>query len=388
MEFRSEIRESLTLKFAESAARRKKEGKEIVSLGLGEPDFDVPLELIEATIRVLRTHKSGYSSPMGLPSLREKIAAKLTHENGIVARPSNILVVPGAKQAFQLAMMALLEPGDEVVILSPSFVSFIPQVYIAEPRAKVVEIDMRKKGFKLPVRELEAAITSRTKAIVVNSPNNPAGYVLSLKEVELLYRIATAYGLFIVSDEVYEKLAFSGHPPASAGSLEPTIQRVFTVNGFSKSHGITGWRLGYLCFPESHGEKLLRLQQHINTNTCTFIQEAMAEAFEMPVNYLTIYRRTLKLRAGTVVTAVNLMPKLSVVKPRAGFFAFIDISKTGLDSNTFCGRLIEEKGVALTPGIAFGRQWDDHVRLSFAVADATLRRGLDLLSQFVASLDK
>ena len=386
MEFRKEVGESLTLKFAEAAARRRKEGREIVSLGLGEPDFEVPSGLIEATINVLRTERSGYSSPMGLPLLREKIAGKLNRENGIAARPSNVLVTSGAKQAFQIAMMAILEPGDEVIILNPSYVSFIPQVYIAEPRARVVEIDMSREDFKLPAREIEEAITARTRAIVVNSPNNPAGYVLGPEDVEFLYRTACAHDLFLVSDEVYEKLTFSGRPPLSAGSLEPGVEKVFTVNGFSKSHGITGWRLGYLCFPASHAEKVLKLQQHMNTNTCTFIQQAMSDAFDMNMDYLHAYRRTLARRAERVCASVNGVPGLSVAKPEAGFFAFIDISGTSLDSNTFCSRLIEETGLAITPGVAFGRNWDDHVRLSCAVDDATLERGVDLLSQFVEGL--
>lgn len=386
MKFREEIAESLTLKFAESALKRKQEGKEIISLGLGEPDFSVPEELIKATTKVLQTQHSGYSSPMGLPRLKERIAGQLKIENGIPATANNILITPGAKQAFQLALMALLEPGDEVIIINPSFVSFIPQVYIAEPQAIVKIVDVEKSDFSLPMDRINEAVTERTRLLIVNSPNNPAGYTLSGEEIRALFDLAVKADFYLLSDEIYNKLYFEGETTLSLGSFETVVKRVFTVNGYSKSHAMTGWRLGFLCFPEVFFQKILKLQQHINTNTCTFIQQAVLNAFDMDMSFLKEYNQKLLKRASIVQEHIAKTQKLKLYKPRAGFFAFIDISDTGMDSNQFCSRLIEETGVATTPGLAFGKNWDDHIRLSYAVNDLVLEEGLQRLTNFVNNL--
>ncbi len=389
MEFRAELEESLTLKFAEAAAQRRRDGKEILSLGLGEPDFPVPPAIVEATVEALRSGRSdGYSSPMGLQGLRERIAGRLRADNGIPAQAGNILVTAGAKQALQMGLWALLEPGDEVIVLNPSFVSFIPQVYIAEPRATVRVVDVGREGFGLPLDAVRDALTQRTKAVIVNSPNNPAGYVFGRDELEALYAMAQDRGFYVFSDEIYEKLVFPGTEHFSIGSLEDRVERVFTVNGYSKSHAMTGWRLGYLCFPEAFASKLAKLQQHVNTNTCTFVQQAALTAFDMDMSFLEEYAATLQRRARRLVEVVNTSAALSVAMPSAGFFAFVDLSATGFDSNTFCSRLIEATGVATTPGLAFGAGWDDHVRVSYAVEDGVLDEGLRRMVDFVESVGR
>jgi aspartate aminotransferase len=383
MEFRKEIGESLTLKFAEAANQRRLAGKDIISLGLGEPDFDVPEELISATIKVLQSSKSGYSSPMGLPGLRSKLAGKLQGENQIPAKSENILITPGAKQALQLGLFALLEPGDEVLVINPSFVSFIPQIYLAEPRAVVKIVDINKTDFSLPIEEIKKQISPKTKAVLINSPNNPAGYTSSKSDLAALYELAVLHDFYIFSDEIYEKLLFPGSDFFSIGSLEHEVERVFTINGYSKSHALTGWRLGYLCFPKQFGDRLLKLQQHINTNTCTFIQKAILDAFDMDMSFLEQYNQKLAQRAKIVSECFNNLKGTSLSPPTAGFFAFIDISALKIDSNTFCGDLVEQKGVATTPGLAFGEHWDDHFRLSYAVQEDMLQEGLTRIRDFI-----
>jgi aspartate/methionine/tyrosine aminotransferase len=383
MKFRKEIGESLTLKFAEAANQRSVAGKDIISLGLGEPDFDVPHELISATIKVLQSGKSGYSSPMGLPALRTRIAEKLSNENLIPAKSENILITPGAKQALQMGLFALLEPGDEVIVINPSFVSFIPQIYLAEPRTKVKIIDTNKTDFSMPIEEIKKEVTSKTKAILINSPNNPAGYTSSKSELTALYELALQYDFYIFSDEIYEKLLFPGSKHFSIGSLEQQIDRVFTINGYSKSHAMTGWRLGYLCFPKKFGDRLLKLQQHINTNTCTFIQKAVLDAFDMDMSFLENYNQKLAQRSKIVYECFNNLKGTRLVPPSAGFFAFVDISALKVDSNTFCGDLVEQTGVATTPGLAFGEHWDDHFRLSYAVNEKILREGLLRIQDYI-----
>lgn len=383
MFFRDEIGESLTLKFAQAAAERRKLGLPIISLGLGEPDFSVPPEIVNATIDVLKTSHAKYSSPMGLPSFREKLANKLQTENKIPANPDNVLVSPGAKQALQMALMALLEPDDEVIIVNPSFVSFIPQVYIAEPRANVRILDVKKSDFSFPVDKLKGLVNKRTKLLLINSPNNPAGYMLSIKEQEEIFNLAACNDFYIISDEIYEKLVFSDLIHHSIGSFENKVERVITVNGFSKSHSMTGWRLGYLCFPKQLQSKINKLQQHINTNTCTFIQQAMDKAFDHDYTYLKEYNKKLAKRAKTLSKYFAETEGVSLSPPSAGFFAFLNISDLGVDSNTFCSQLIQKTGVATTPGIAFGENWDDHIRISFATEDELLNKGIGLITKFI-----
>src|SRR5690625_4839869 len=249
MKFREEIKESLTLKFAETATQRRKANLPIISLGLGEPEFRTPKEIIDATINVLERKNSNYSSPLGVFSLKEKLADRLKKENKINCVADNIIVTPGAKQALQLIAMTLLKPGDEAIVIKASFVSFIPQLLIAEPSCKVIEIDVSKEDFTLDINEIKKSISSKTKLLILNTPNNPAGYTLDNATLKAIYNLAVKHDFYIISDEVYEKLIYGGTEHFSIGSLETEPTNVITINGFSKSHAMTGWRIGYACFP-------------------------------------------------------------------------------------------------------------------------------------------
>lgn len=389
MHFREEIGESLTLKFAESARLRREQNLPIISLGLGEPDFETPTPVVDATIEHLRKGNSTYSSPLGLPALRVQISRRLSAENGIPAESSNILVAAGAKQAFQIVLMAMLQPADEVVVVEPAFVSFIPQIYLAEPACKVRSVNVSADNHELPMEALAQVVNDRTRAIVINTPNNPAGYVWSESQLREIYRLAAEHDCYVISDEVYEKLVFDDCTHFSIGSLENEVSRVVTINGYSKSHAMTGWRLGYACYPASLNSKILKIQQHMNTNTCTFIQAAMAEVEpSLDMRYLESYCQTLKKRRNLVADVIGDTAGLSLVAPESGFFAFLNIRETGMDSNTFCGDLMEKTGVATTPGLAFGKGWDDHIRLSYATDESVLNEGISLLQGFVQEVLK
>jgi len=386
MKIDSKIIESPTLHFAQAARKRSLNGEKIYSLGLGEPDFSVPQEIIDATMHVIQTKKSGYSAPLGLPQLRDKISRKLKVENGINCDRNNIFIGAGAKQAFQLIASVILRPKDEVIILNPAYVSFEPQVLIAEPNCKVIKVDVSKSNFSIPIKSIENAITPKTKLLIVNSPNNPAGYILTVKDLSYLYDLSVKHNFYLLSDEIYEKLIFGDQKHFSPGSLESYPKNVITINGFSKSHAMTGWRLGYACIPLELISDVQKIQMHTNTNTCTFIQEAVAIAFDLDMSFIKVYNEKLKRRLNWYKEMVDRTPKISSVFPNGGLFAFLNISETGLDSNTFCSRLLEETGVALTPGIAFGENWDDHVRISFATDDNTVLIGLDMMEKFINKL--
>lgn len=386
MKFRHEVGESLTLKFAESAAKRREMGLPIISLGLGEPDFQTPAQIIAATKTVLEMGSSQYSSPLGIMELREMVAQKLANENAISCSASNILISAGAKQAYQILAMALLEPGDEVIVVAPAFVSFVPQLLLAEPDCVVKTLDVNPEDFSFPLKQLVQTVSDKTRLIIINSPNNPAGYVLTEDEVKAVYQVAEKNDCYLLSDEVYEKLNFSSTPHISAGSMEDKPTRVITINGYSKSHAMTGWRVGYACIPDKLKSKVLKIQQHMNTNTCTFIQKGLVLAGKLDEGYLVTYRDELRTRCGELVKWADTNDKIRLRAPEAGFFAFFDISSLNMSSNDFCGAAIEKAGVAMTPGIAFGKSWDKHVRLSFAVPPDTLQEGLGLLSSFMEEI--
>ncbi|MFC2152093.1 pyridoxal phosphate-dependent aminotransferase [Bacteroidota bacterium] len=386
MEFNPKISESLTLKFAQAAAERKKRGEKIISLGLGEPDFNTPKEIVDATVKVLKSKQSKYSAPLGVQILRDKIAEKLHLENNIKATSENIIVTPGAKQALQIILMALLEPNDEVVMIMPAYVSYVPQVLISEPTAKIKYVDLNKEDHSLDIELLSEIVSDKTKAIIINTPQNPAGAVLKKDELEKLFILAKRNNSFIISDEVYEKLVFNGASHFSIGAFEEVPDRVITINGFSKSHAMTGWRLGYACFPEELKTKVLKIQQHINTNTCTFIQEALGEVLPIDSSYLVRYNEILEKRVQLYKEFLDRVSKINGVLPNGSFFAFLNISELNIDSNTFASQLIDKTGVAVTPGIAFGENWDDHIRISLAVDNRTLEEAFYLIEDFISKL--
>jgi aspartate aminotransferase len=386
MIIRNEVSRSLIPKFLKSVGERRKNDLPIISLGLGEPDFDVPSSIKDALIQVLKTSKLGYSDPMGLLSLRQKISEKLNNENHINSSPENIIITSGSKQAFTLVCMVMLNPGDEVIIINPSFVSYIPQILISEPASYIKVINIRKSDFSFSIQDIENQISSRTKLLIINSPNNPTGYVLNSSLLQNIYALASERNLYIISDEVYEKLVFSKHHHSSIGSFEKAPKRVITINSLSKSHAMPGWGLGYACFPADLRQRLLALQKHINSNTSTLIQEALDRTFFIDNQYLDEYNARLLKRAEIINKICTDENRISLVQPDAGFYAFLNISETNIDSDTFCSLLIQETGVALTPGIVFGEFWDDHVRISFASPEETLGIGLQYLTQFTRKL--
>ena len=389
MIFNKGIAESLTLKMAESVRAKKERGEEVFSLGIGEPDFDAPQELKDAVVKALENPTNiRYSAAMGLPSLRKKIAEDLNERNHIPCVAENIVITPGTKQAIVLSLMALLEPGDEVVVIMPAWVSYIPQTYIAEPQAVVKEVNMRKGDFSLDMDVLEEAVTPKTKVIIFNTPQNPTGVVIPEAEQRRLFQIAEKNDAFILCDEIYERLVYGDVPHFSIGSLEERVSRVITVNGFGKSHAITGWRIGYIVLPESLMGKVTKLQQHINTNTSTVLQMALDMAWPLPMGHLPAFCDKLRKRAGFFKDFLANHPQLSGSDPKGSFYAFMNIGCTGLSSYDFSMQLLDKTGVATTPGIAFGEDWDDYVRLSLAVDEAVLQEALHRIHLFLSDRDR
>lgn len=381
MYFSKEVGESLTYKFAQTANEMKAQGKEIISLGLGEPDFDTPDYVKKATIDAMNGGYTHYSATQGLPELRQLIAEDYNKKHGCSYSSNDVIVTPGIKSAVYFALCALLEPGDEVIMISPYYVSYPAMVKLAEPNASIVYVNLNK-NFTLNIDDLKKAVTPRTKVMLINSPHNPTGMVLSKDETDAIAQLAKENNIYIVSDEVYEKLVYSGQTHYSFADYPEIRDKVVVCNGYSKSHAMTGWRLGFAIGDADIVKKMNKLQQHINTNTCTFIQKGACAIYRNDPTHIAPYVKELEKRIAFFNSEVNKLEYASATPPKAGFFYFVDISKTGLDSNTFCSNLLKSTGIASTPGLAFGSDWDDHVRFSIAVPYSTLERAINLMKNF------
>ena len=382
MHFSKEIGESLTYQFAQAAGEMKRQGREIISLGLGEPDFKTPDYVVDATVEALHNGFTHYSPSQGLPELRNKIAEFSTNHYGVQYDASQIIILPGIKAAVYDSLAAILEPFDEVINITPYYVSYVPMIKLAEPTAEIINVPVTR-NFTLDMEKLKAAFNKNTKVILVNSPNNPTGMMFSKAEVEEIIKLALENDTYIIADEVYETLSYEDNTFFSFGSYPEIKNRLILCNGFSKSYAMTGWRLGYAIGPNEIIRKMNKMQQHINTNTCTFIQKGAVSIFEHKPDHLKPYVEELKRRVDNFDKAVNGMKCLKGIRPKAGFFYFMDISETHMDSNSFCVKLLRDTGIATTPGLAFGHDWDDHVRVSLAVPMATLDRAIKLMSEFV-----
>lgn len=379
MLFSKEVGESLTYKFAQAAIDMKKQGKEIISLGLGEPDFKTPEYITDATINALREGFTHYSPTQGWPELRKYIAEDCNKSYESDYGMDDVIVTPGIKSAVYFALAAILEPDDEVILISPYYVSYPAMVKLAEPRAKIVNVPLNK-SFKLDIEKLKAAFNENTKAILINTPNNPTGMVLSRIEVKIIVDLAIKYKTFIISDEVYEKLVYHENIHTSFGVFPTIREQLIICNGYSKSHAMTGWRLGYAIGARGIIMKMNKLQQHINTNTCTFVQVGACEIYKNNPTHIVRYVEELEKRINYFDFELSKIPYFKIVRPKGGFFCFVDISSTGTDSNTFCSDLLKKTGIATTPGLAFGSEWDSYVRFSIAVPMQTLKRAISLLS--------
>ena len=378
----NEIQDSPTLKFSELAREMNSRNSPIISLGLGEPSFPTPSSIVKATVKAIQEGHDRYSTPQGLYKLRKLLSDKLRKENCIECEPEHIVVTPGAKQALSLALMSILVPEDEVINITPCYVSFIPQIKMAEPQAKVINFDLNKKDLSLDLVSFEKQFTNKTKAVIFNFPHNPTGKTLSDEKFSRLVEILKKQDCYIISDEIYEKLNHDGTPHRSYGSISEIKERVITINGFSKAYSMTGWRIGYLVANPSIIRKVSKLQQHLNTNTTTFIQKGLADVMPIDETFLQSYNNELSKKAHYAQDVLENHPVLKYNIPTGGLFSFLNISNSGLDSDTFSFNLLQNKRIATTPGISFGANWDDHIRISLATNYNDFCEGVDKISEF------
>jgi aspartate aminotransferase len=372
------------MKFKKVIGEKLKNKERIISLGLGEPYLETPKEIIDATIEALLSGKTKYGNCFGIPPLKQKIAHKLRSDNGIDANEDNIGITFGAKQAIYISLLALLEPGDEVLNFTPCYLSYEPQVKLAEKSAKLININLNKGDFSFDFDQVKTKINEQTKVIILNSPHNPTGKVYSRSEMDSFAELLREYpNVYVISDEIYEYMLYSDKPHISIGSYSDISHRVFTVNGFSKPFSMTGWRIGYLHFPAEFKQKIFLALQHINTNVTTFIQHGAAKAYDVDPQYYIDYKNQLRSYVDLMKQEFEGNEYVKLVTPEGGLFTFCDISATGMDSDSFAAELLESENVALNPGIIFGKDWDEFIRISFGCPFEEFRKGISGIKNFL-----
>jgi len=379
------LQPSLTLAIAAKAKQLKADGRDICSLSAGEPDFDTPAFICEAAARALASGQTRYGPAAGEPGLREAIATKLSQENLVPTKAAEVLVTNGGKQALFNLFQVVLQAGDELLLPAPYWLSYPDMAELAGASVRLIPSDAAD-GFRLTPEALEAAIGPASKLLVLNSPSNPTGMVLSRPELEALAAVLRRHPqLLVVCDEIYEFLLAPGHSHHSLAAVAPDLaERVFIVGGCAKGWAMTGWRIGWLAGNQSVVSAAAALQSQSTSNVCTFAQYGAIAAVGGPRDCVHAMAEQFNGRRQRLSDGLAAIPGLQLQPPEGAFYAFPDVSSYGLDSMTLCNRLLDEVGLAVVPGIAFG---DDRcIRLSCAAAEATIDDGLNRLARFLQAL--
>jgi aspartate aminotransferase len=388
------IAPSITLKIDAMAKKMKAEGQDIVSFGAGEPDFDTPDFIKEKAIASIRAGETKYTDASGTPALKAAVAAKLKKENGLEYAPSQIVVSCGAKHSLYNILQVLLDPGDEVIIFSPFWVSYLEHVKLAD--GKPVLVDTTAAHFRIDFKELKKKLTPKAKLIIINSPQNPTGVVYPREDLEQLANLILEQpGLMVLSDEIYEKLIFGQEKHFSIAQLGADIkERTILVNGLSKTYAMTGWRIGYMAGPEEVARAVSTLQSHSTSNPTTFCQTASITALEHGTEEIAPMIAEFAKRRDLIHSLLSGIPGFKTQKPEGAFYIFPDISgitkkrHKGLpvtDDLVFCEILLKEKKVAVVPGSAFGAR--NHIRLSFATSEKNIETGISRIKEFVQEME-
>lgn len=360
-----QVEESATLRIADLTSELKKQGKDILSFSLGEPDFNTPSHVIEAAEKAVESGKTHYAPSLGIPELREAIATKLKKDNSIDVTAKEIIVTPGAKQAIFEACFSLLNDGDEAILLEPAWVSY--DACIKMSGGKTVWVKANEDG-SIP-KDFSRHITKKTRLIILNSPNNPSGSVLSKKDIETVADLARDNNLYVLSDEIYEKIIYDVKH-YSIGSMIP--ERTITVNGFSKAYAMAGWRIGYVTAPKPLFQDMLKVQQHTISSPTTFVQYGAAAALNGPQDCVEQMRQQFQERRSVVIKGLREMG-LRCEMPKGAFYAWPAVE----DNSEKWAEKFLEVGVGLTPGSAFGPDSNDHLRMSYASSMDDIKKGLE-----------
>jgi len=387
------IAPSPTLAASAKAKQMQAEGIDVVNFGAGEPDFDTPQHIKDAAIASLQSGFTKYTPTSGTPDLKKAICAKLRRDNGLEYEPSNVIVSLGAKHSIYNAVLATVQAGDEVIIPAPYWVSYPEIVGLADAKPVYVHTD-ESTGFTASVDQLRAAVTPRTRMLILNSPSNPTGGVYDREQIGRIAELAVEKGFYVLSDEIYEKIIYDGREHVSIASLGPEIKKLtITVNGFSKAYSMTGWRLGYAAAEKEIVSAMEAIQSHSASNMVSFTMPAAVAALEGPQDVVDEMVAEFDRRRRYVVERLNAIDGITCSMPGGAFYVFPNVSKlygrsfgdTKIDgSAAFETFALDVAKVALVAGHGFGA--DDYVRISYATSMANIEKGIDRLEEAVAAL--
>ncbi len=388
-----DINPSATLSLTSKVAEMNKRGENIISFNLGEPDFNTPQNIIEQGIKALYEGITKYTPTEGANFLREAISKKLLNENGIEYNSNSIIVTNGAKQALFNALMAVCDKGDEVIVLTPCWVSYVEMIKLAGGVPILVSMS-EKNDFSLDINKIKKALTNRTKAIIINSPNNPTGVVYEMGQLEKLGRLAVEKNILIISDEIYEKLIYQGKKHISVASLSDEIKDItITVNGVSKAYAMTGWRIGYAAGPYDVIRAMVRFQSHATSGANSPAQFASVEALTNSKEYADFMKDEFEKRKKEMINRINKMGGITCIVPKGAFYAFPNVKyylgkkykkKVIRNSGDLCEFLLTEGKIALVPGEAFF--CPDNVRISYSNSLENISKGMDRMENALKML--
>ena len=388
-----QINPSITLEITAKAKELKESGVNVVSFGAGEPDFNTPDNIIKAAIIAMEEGKTKYTPTSGILELREAICSKLKNDNGLLYNPNQIVVSTGAKQSLANAFLAILNKGDEEIIPVPYWVSYPELVKLADGVPVFVNT-LKENDYKYTIDDLKQVVTNKTKAILINSPNNPTGSVYSREELLEIAEFAKEYNLIIISDEIYEKLIYDNKEIVSIASLsEDSYNRTIVINGLSKSYAMTGWRIGYSASSVEIAKLMSSIQSHVTSNINSISQYAAIEALTGPQDSIKSMIKEFEKRRNYMIDRINKIEGVSYIKPSGAFYIMVyvgdfygkniagEVINSSLD---FSKSILEEEKVAVIPGIAFGL--DGYIRLSYATSMDIIEEGLDRLERYLKKL--
>ena len=361
------------------------QGKEVVHLEIGQPDFATPDNIIEAAYRAMKNGCTGYTTTQGIPELRQAIAEYYAAERNVPASADEVVVVPGGKPIMFFTMLALVEPGDEVLYPDPGFPIYESCIRFAGGIPVPMPI-LQENGFKVDVEQMKRQVSEKTKLIILNSPGNPTGGVLDKADVEAIAQVVRTTNAMVMSDEIYDRLIFTDQKPFSIASIPDMKERTIILNGFSKTYAMTGWRLGYGIMNREMAEKVTLLMVNSNSCAANFTQVAAVEAIRGPQDSVEKMRLAYQERLEYLTGALNTIEGMECLMPGGSFYAFPSIEKLGVDDKEFADRLLTESGVAALAGSSFGIYGKGHIRLSAANSMENLQRAVELLRAFVEKI--
>lgn len=377
------IAPSPTVAVSDRARQLQAAGHAVVDLGGGDPDFPTPAHIVAAAADAMEAGDTHYVASPGIPELRRAIVEKLRRENGLTYAVDEIIVTPGGKPAIFAAIMTLIDRGDEVLILDPGWVSYAPEVVIAEGVPVGVPLSA-DDNFAITEERLRPYITPRTRALILCTPNNPTGRVATEEELATVARLAQEHDFYVLSDEIYEKLVYDGAIHRSIAALPGMWERTLTLNGFSKAYAMTGWRLGFLAAPQPIVKQILKVHSHSVTCAASFSQRGAIVALNGPQDFIGEMVTAYDRRRHLVTDGLNAIPGVRCSLPEGAFYALADIRGTGLTSTECAELLLTEGGVAVTPGNAFGAAGEGFIRLSYATSDELLQRAIAQMSKVLS----